>query len=175
VISHQIRQEHDETLVAVLHAFALQYAPSQDYQDLRADLEGPNPKNDGQNSNLRLFTTAWFRAHSRLVASRQHRSFLRLYTMFMFQMTCIPPQAASIVSPGDTPLELLDDCLRDLEHLQSLVEKYCKDLSDQSIYRFLLHNSVDIIRWFGYLRDSIDALLYERSCILPDVPTASGE
>jgi hypothetical protein len=175
VMSRQVRQQHDETLVAVLYAFALQYAPSRDFQHLPTSLEGLRPKNEGQNNNLQFFTTAWFRAHARLVATKQHRSFLRLYAMFMFQMTCMPPHAMSIVSPGETPLELLDDSLRDLQSLQCLVEKYCEDLSSHSVYRFLLHNSVDIIRWFGYLRDTIDALLYERSCVLPDVPTASGK
>ncbi|OAP60575.1 hypothetical protein AYL99_05577 [Fonsecaea erecta] len=184
VIDQKTRSQNERTLIAVLQAFALQFAPSR-------QAEGPlarffdNPQGGSQCStsdampgdrstnSQHVFTAAWFNAHSHMVSSRRIRSFVKLYSVFLFLMTSVPPEAASIPCYEDTPLGLLDNALRQMEELQGLVQSYCGHLGRQSIYRFLLLSSVGIIRWYGYLRDTIDSVLHERPCMLEDAPPRS--
>ncbi|KIW85531.1 hypothetical protein Z517_00923 [Fonsecaea pedrosoi CBS 271.37] len=186
VVDQKTRNQHEHTLIAVLQAFALQFAPSRPADDpltrLFEDTQGgnqcslsdPNPGDRSTNSQ-HVFTAAWFNAHSHLVSSKETRSFVRLYSVFLFLMTSVPPEAASIPCYEDTPIGLLDNALRQMEELRDLVEAYCKNLSRQSIYRFLLESSVGIIRWYGYLRDTIDSVLHERPCMLEDAMPRSKE
>ncbi|EXJ68005.1 uncharacterized protein A1O5_08620 [Cladophialophora psammophila CBS 110553] len=184
-IDQKTRNQNERTLIAVLQAFALQFAPSKRADGPLAQLfenppdvsqcSGPDSgPGDRSTNSTHVFTAAWFNAHSHLVSSRDNRSFVKLYSVFLFLMTSVPPEAASISCYGDTPLGLLDDALRKMEELQGLVEDYCVHLGRQSIYRFLLQASVGIIRWYGYLRDTIDSVLHERPCMLEDAPPRSN-
>jgi len=184
VIDQKARNQNERTLVAVLQAFALQFAPSRQADGpLARFFENPQGGSqcstsepmpgDRSTNSQHVFTAAWFNAHSHLVSSRKTRSFVKLYSVFLFLMTSVPPEAASIPCYEDTPLGLLDDALRQLEELQGLVQDYCGHLGRQSVYRFLLQSSVGIIRWYGYLRDTIDSVLHERACMLEDAPPRS--
>jgi hypothetical protein len=180
------RSQNERTLTAVLQAFALQYLPSkqiesslaQFYPGLDPETEGsdshPIPDDTSANSSHVVFTTAWFSAHSQLVKSKPHRSFIRLFSVFIFQMTCVPGEAASIHSYEDTPLGLLDHALGQMDELKGLVEDYCEHLGRQSIYRFLLQSSVGIMRWWAYLRDTIDSVLHDRPCMMENAPRKSS-
>ncbi|OAL21175.1 hypothetical protein AYO22_08138 [Fonsecaea multimorphosa] len=184
VIDQKTRSQTERTLIAVLQAFALQFAPSRQADGPLAWLfenpqggsqcstSGPMPGDRSTNSQ-HVFTAAWFNAHSHLVSSRKTRSFVKLYSVFLFLMTSVPPEAASIPCYEETPLGLLDDALQQMEELQGLVQGCCSHLGRQSIYRFLLQSSVGIIRWYGYLRDTIDSVLHERPCMLEDAPPRS--
>ncbi|OQV10504.1 hypothetical protein CLAIMM_14492 [Cladophialophora immunda] len=184
VIDQKTRNENERTLIAVLQAFALQFAPSRQADGPLArffdnpqgasqcSTSDPLPGDRSTNSQ-HVFTAAWFNAHSHLVSSRENRSFVKLYSVFLFLMTSVPPEASSISAYEDTPICLLDDALRQMGELQSLVEGYCEHLGRQSIYRFLLQSSVGIMRWYGYLRDTIDSVLHERPCMLEDAPPRS--
>lgn len=180
-VDQKTRNQNERTLTAVLQAFALQYLPSrhadgplaQFYENL--DRNGPSQESptDRSTNSSHVFTSAWFNAHSHLVASRGSRSFVKLYSVFLFQMTSVPEEAASIHPREETPLGLLDDGLRQLEELQGLVDDYCEHLGRYSIYRVLLQSSVGIMRWYAYLRDTIDSVLHERPCMLKDAPLRS--
>ncbi|KAJ9607985.1 hypothetical protein H2200_008064 [Cladophialophora chaetospira] len=183
-IDQKARNQNERTLTAVLQAFSLQYLPSKQaegplahfYETLNSNNRPPDPySNPGDRStnSLHVFTSAWFNAHSHLISSKETPSFLRLYSVFLFLMTSVPVNAISALSLENTPLALLDDALRQMDQLQGMVEDYCEHLGRQSIYRFLLQSSVGIIRWFAYLRDTIDSVLNERRCILEDAPLRS--
>jgi hypothetical protein len=184
VIDQRARSQNERTLTAVLQAFALQYLPSrqaegplaQFHESLDSNSQSSEstagPGDRGANS-LNVFTSAWFNAHSQLVSSIENRSFVRLYSVFLFLMTSVPEEATTTQTYENTPLALLDDGLRQMEELQALVEDYCEHLGRQSIYRFLLQSSIGIIRWYAYLRDTIDSVLHERPCMLADAPLRS--
>ncbi|EXJ58533.1 hypothetical protein A1O7_05959 [Cladophialophora yegresii CBS 114405] len=186
VIDQKARSQNERTLTAVLQAFALQYLPSRQaegplahfYDSLDSNSqspESPSGLGDRGTNSLHVFTSAWYNAHSQLVSTIENRSFVRLYSVFLFLMTSIPEEATSTQPYEHSPLGLLDDGLRQMEELQKLVEDYCEHLGRQSIYRFLLQSSVGIIRWYAYLRDTIDSVLHERPCMLEDAPLRSKD
>ncbi|ETI22507.1 hypothetical protein G647_06582 [Cladophialophora carrionii CBS 160.54] len=184
VIDQKARSQNERTLTAVLQAFALQYLPSRQaegplapfYDSLDSNslsTESQSGPGDRGTNSLHIFTSAWYNAHSQLFSSIENRSFVRLYSVFLFLMTSVPEEATSTQTYEKSPLKLLDDALRQMEELQKLVEDYCEHLGRQSIYRFLLQSSVGIIRWYAYLRDTIDSVLHERPCMLEDAPLRS--
>lgn len=183
-IDQKARAQNERTLTAVLQAFALQYLPSKQAEGPLAQfydsLDSSGRRSDSQSipgdrstNSLHVFTSAWFNAHAQLVNSRQSRSFVRQYSLFLFLMTSIPAEAASTQPYENSPMGLLDEGLRQLEELQGMVEDYCEHLGRQSIYRFLLQSSIGIIRWYAYLRDTIDSVTHERFCMLEDAPLRS--
>jgi hypothetical protein len=179
-MGQQARSEIERTLIAVLQAFALQHLPSDQPEGMLAQLsENLTTTNQGSTAGdpsattTQLFMTAWFKAHSQLVSTRHIRSFVRLYSIFLFQMTSRPNVANSTGHYDAGPLELLNDGLIQMQELQDMVGEYCKSFADHSIYRFLLHSSSGILHWFGYLRDTIDSVTHDRPCVLADAPLKS--
>lgn len=184
IIDQSARSLNDRTLTAVLQAFSLQFSPSNQTDgpkspfkkapDFDAQGSDSDPSIESRSTNSsNVFTAAWFNAHSHLVASKNSRSFVKLYSTFLFRMTTIPPEAQSMNRPEEAPLELLNVALQQMEELQDLIETYTEHLGPKSIYRFLLHSTLGIIRWYGYLRDTIESVLYDRPCFLKDAPPRS--
>ena len=180
-LDQKTRSQNERTLTAVVQAFALQYLPSKRaagplahlYQSLDPDDEPTHsyPSHIDRSANSsHIFVSAWFNAYSHLIDTKQNLSFIRLYAVFLFQMTCVPEETASVWPCGGTCYDLLDDGLRQMNELKVLVDEYCQHLGTHSLYRFLLQSSLDIIRWFAYLRDTIDSVLHERPCMLEDAP-----
>lgn len=179
-VEPKARQQDERTLTAVLQVFALQFASSHP-----VDVSGAASHKDSNSAAERLigsvtggsttnsshvFTAAWFNAHSHLMDSKQSRSFIHLYSVFLFQMTTVPPEARSTNQTGASALDLLDAALHQMEELQRLISDYCTHLWAGSIYQFLLQSSLGIFHWYGYLRDTVASVLNDRPCILQDAP-----
>lgn len=176
-IERDARKQDEQTLTAVLQAFALQFAPSDPRRDpLKSKITSPqnslfgsSVKNHPTNS-AQVFTAAWHHAHLSLVNTKNHRSFVHIYAVFLFQMTVVPLECLMSRDASDNPVNLLDVALSQMEELQQLVEIYCRDLKAESLYRFLLDSSLAIFRWYGIVRDSIASVLHGRPCFMDDPP-----
>lgn len=175
------RKLDEATFTSVLQAFALQFASPDDLNSGRQDISGEDsvesPSDAASSITMNeVFTAAWFNAHSHLTNSINHRSFVHLYSVFLFHMTAIPSEASSKVECCGSSLRFLDRALHQLKSLTALLSEFCSDLESQSLYRTLLESSHRIIHWFGYIRDTIASLATERCCVLEDLPIAiAGE
>ena len=164
----------EETLTAVLQAFALQWVVSDNMPPVSSCTVTPwteNSECNGNNPPSRQFMlAAWFNAHSYLSKSKGNCSFVRVYSAFLFNLIEPPAEACSNADYKDSSLHYLDHALRQLEDLLGLVESFCLDLDANSVYRALLESSARIMRWHGYLRDTIASVSSDRTCILKDAP-----
>ena len=158
------QRELDETaLTAVLQAFALQSVCGNDKEPGVQQRE--RDKDDSMNKDL--FCTAWFNAQSHLLKAKNTRSFVHIYAVFVFQMTAQPLEAKR-KEDGRDSWEFLDEALHHLIELSTLVDKFCSHLNPKSLYRTLLESSVRIIRWFGYVRDTVASVLHDRQFVMED-------
>ena len=119
-------------------------------------------------NNAKLCDHAWFKAREGLVASKPICSFVRLYAVFVFHLLALPedPVARRL---EDGPDQLLDHALGQMKALVTEVEKYCLHLKIESAYRSLLDSCVRIIKWHGYVRDTLASLQSDRLCALEDI------
>jgi hypothetical protein len=174
-LDKQTRKEDEETLIAVKSAFALQWLDCGESNaktsPANATLVNDSSSQNLGDSNARFFATAWFNARSRILNASPHHSFTRVYNMFLFHITN-PPEEAKDVS------QELNDCLgRGLQEFLALkraVEGCCELLSPTSTYRMLLESAIKIFHWFGYVRDTMASMVFDRECILPDAPLRPG-
>lgn len=176
-IEREIRKTDESTLTAVLQAFALQFAPSDPRSNpLKSTVTSPPSSQFGSSihnlptNNAQVFTAAWHHASRSLSNTRNSRSFVHIYAVFLFQMTVVPSEKVESRGSEESPLELLDYALSQMAELQQLVEAYSSDLKSESLYRFLLDSSLAIFRWYGIVRDSIASMLHDRPCFMEDPP-----
>jgi hypothetical protein len=176
-IEREARKQDERTLTAVLQAFALQFAPSDPRRGpLKSKLTSPQNSlfsssvtNEPTNS-AQVFTAAWHHAHLSLMNTKNNRSFVHIYAVFLFQMTVVPLESLISRDSSGNPVKLLGVALSQMEELQQLIEAYCRDLRPESLYRFLLDSSLAIFRWYGLVRDSIASILHCRPCFMDDPP-----
>ncbi|OQV06758.1 hypothetical protein CLAIMM_11285 [Cladophialophora immunda] len=169
------RQLDEATFTAVLQAFALQFASSADQEVDQQDMPVMQLVEIAKDSKSaasmsQVFTTAWFNAHSYLVKSNNHRSFMHIYSVFLFHMTAKPDEAFSKDEFSGSAVYFLDHALYQLKGLTAQLSQFCSHLESKSLYRTLLESSQRIFHWFGYVRDTMESLISERSCILDDLP-----
>lgn len=176
-IERETRITDESTLTAVLQAFALQFAPSDPRNNpLKSTVTSSSSSQFGSSihnqptNNARVFTAAWHHASRSLFNTRNSRSFVHIYAVFLFQMTVVPFEKLESRGSDESPLELLDFALSQMAELQQLVEAYSSDLKAESLYRFLLDSSLAIFRWYGIVRDSIASMLHDRPCFMEDPP-----
>lgn len=170
------RNLHERTLTAVLHAFALQSLSGEEnitdpncanQFQLQDPYVRPNQRNC--TSSRELFSTAWFNAYSLLLKLKGARSFVHLHTVFLFNMIARPEEVFAKAGFVDDPVQLLDDALRQMQDLLTLVDSFCSRLNPESLFRTMLESSTRIVRWFGYVRDTIASFLSDRDCVLEDL------
>ena len=157
------RQIADSALEAVIMAFSCQWNPGS---------KAPEP-DSGRAASIdvtgsRLFFDAWLKAHSSLSEAQHIRSFRIIYATFLFSLTVVPVEASFQLKQDVDSHEFLDCGLRHLCDLERLVTGYCETLGATSVYATLVESSLNIIRWFGYVRDTVSSLTSNRPCFLPD-------
>ncbi|KAI1630189.1 hypothetical protein EDD37DRAFT_85808 [Exophiala viscosa] len=181
VLEPKRRKQDERTLTATLQAFSLQFAPAPQKEARKFTVQRPFVSvpdislvgcdaGTSYSKTPHVFAAAWFNAYELLVASKETRSFIHLYAVFLFQMTTIPPEATSSERFNVSPLDIADLALYQMQELHGLIDDYCEILEPQSTYRFLLHSSLRIFNWYAYLRDTIASMLHPRACILEDAP-----
>ena len=168
-VDSQTRKEDRDALIAAQQAFALQWSPC-DTPGTKGSIATSATEERSSTNNSQVFTTAWFIARSRIMNTRPHRSFIRLYAMLLFHMTDAPEQAKDAMIEKNN---ILSQCLYQLLDLKTLVEDYCQHLGPSSTYRRLLDSSVKVFQWFAYVKDTVASIVSDRECILPDAPVAS--
>jgi hypothetical protein len=169
------KREDIETLVAAKSAFALQWLDCGEVNPKTSPAGAVHanvPRSQSfSGTNAQIFATAWFNGRSRILNASPHRSFTRIYNIFLFHITNPPSEA------NDVSRELNDYLRRGLLEfltLKSAVEKFCANLSPTSTYRMLLESSLKIFHWFGYVRDTMASTVFDRECVLPDAPLRRG-
>jgi hypothetical protein len=175
-LDKQTKREDEEILIAVKSAFALQWLdcgePSTKTSPLNNAIHDDEPRSRHPGvSNARFFATAWFNARSRILNASPHRSFTRVYTIFLFHITNLPAEAESYSQEVNGYLR---SGLQDFLALKQAVEDFCEHMSPTSTYRMLLESSLKIFHWFGYVRDTMASTVFDRECILPDAPLRPG-
>lgn len=183
MMSSTARRKSDEVMRAVLRVFSFQWLPatsvSCEFSPVTSQhvfTKVPEPVCQPYDGASHEFVEAWFRAR-RLVSNTQPlRSFGVVYATLLFDTIAIPGEVLEDASHNIRQHEFLDDALRKLLSLEALVKVYCTGLGSASKYGALLESSLNIIRWFGYLRDTVAALTFAGHCKLPDVESrTSGE
>lgn len=170
------RKQDEDTLIAVLQVFALQFSAPDDVET--GVLESPSylvkdsPGARGPTTKTQLYTAAWFNAHSYLTESINTRSFVHLYAVILFHIAGQPEEARSMPEYAGCLDEFLDRSLHQLESLSALVESFCSRLDSKSLYRTLLDSSRRVLFWFAYVRDTMTSFVKDRPCILKDGPLA---
>ncbi|KAK5044932.1 hypothetical protein LTR84_010304 [Exophiala bonariae] len=173
-VNRETRESDEKALTAVLQAFALQFAPSDsrsgplelNFSPSQVNSRFQKPKSN----NAQVYKAAWHHAYQNLLDSSDNRTFVHIYTVFLFQMTVVPSEGPAAKDVEGTPLGFLDLALLQMTELQRLVESYSKDLKFESLYRFLLDSSLAIFRWYGIVRDSIASMLSDRACFMDEPP-----
>ncbi|KXG50957.1 uncharacterized protein PGRI_065290 [Penicillium griseofulvum] len=165
------RKKSDETFIAVLRAFSMQWLPSSPSFETRSAY-GDSPPNSktgetGDNSSLDAFIDAWARARSLLNEAHDVRSFRVVLATLMFVGIVTPTKITDREDP--VPNHFLDTALQKLSYLDGLVKQYCANLGPSSTYGALAEACLNIIRWTAYIRDTGAALAMDRQCKLPDM------
>lgn len=160
------KMEDERMLVATQQVFALQWAVTSSHE---TDKSFPiiQRSNDSSTVDLHAFASSWFRARSLILNATPGISFTRVYAMILFHMSVAPEEAKDVAGELN---DILDQCLRQFEHLKNMMDGYVKLLSNTSTYRNLLQSSVKTFQWFAYIKDTFAALLTERDCILAEHP-----
>ncbi|KAK4942857.1 hypothetical protein LTR10_017433 [Elasticomyces elasticus] len=120
------RKLDEDTFTSVLQAFASQFASPDDLDPGRQDILSDNIVESAEDpaSSItmnQVFTAAWFNAHSHLTQSINNRSFVHLYSVFLFHMTAVPSEASSKIECSGSPLRFLDRALHQLKSLTALL------------------------------------------------------
>ncbi|RAH78177.1 hypothetical protein BO86DRAFT_391993 [Aspergillus japonicus CBS 114.51] len=162
-LSTAARKQSDTVLKAVLRVFSLQWLPTS---------EGVSPvgQHAGRDVLTDTFYDSWMEARSLIQGSLPVLSFRVVCAILLFDGIVMPSQAYG--RPDGTAArmhEFLDTGLQKLSRLDDLVRKYCCQLGPASLYGTLLHSSLDIIRWGGYIRDIGAALFTDHRCKLPEL------
>ena len=143
-------------LAASVQAFALQWLPV----DHDEDTDHPNRM---------IFRNAWFRAYNLIYNSKRIPCYVRLYSLFLLDMTAAPSDLVKLTP--EHPHKLLQHGLLQLETLEERVSKYCSSLRDISIYKHLLESSKRIFSWYALVRDTVSSYLAREPCVLQrDLP-----
>lgn len=170
------RKQDEDTLIAVLQVFALQFSAPDDVEtgvpESPSYLVKDSPGARGPTTKTQLYTAAWFNAHSHLTQSINTRSFVHLYAVILFHIAGQPEEARSMPEYAGCLDEFLDRSLHQLESLSALVESFCSRLDSKSLYRTLLDSSRRVLFWFAYVRDTMTSFVKDRPCILKDGPLA---
>ena len=173
-LDKRARKEDEHTFAAVVQAFALQWLPN-DSRKARSSKSDELPTLGSAHEkgrachNTNLFEAAWYNAYSRLLGTRMNPSFVHCYSVFLFDMTAKPWNLSKRWPSVENTVAILDTALHQLKDLYGLVKSYCELLAATSVYRSLLHSSVNIIRWFGCVRDTIASFQHQRSCVFREL------
>ena len=97
-------------------------------------------------------------------------SFLLVYAAFMFDLLPMPVDIQDAQYPSVDKLELLDRTLQQMQILVASVESFCTNLNSDSTYRAILLACLRVVKWHGYVRDTIALVTCERPCVLDNVP-----
>ncbi|EXJ61412.1 uncharacterized protein A1O5_11727 [Cladophialophora psammophila CBS 110553] len=176
-LDQEKRKLDEATFKSVLQAFALQFGSPDDLEFSRANVptvETVNGVSDAapKAKATQMFTAAWFNAHSNLMKSLNHGSFVHLYAVYLFHMTAQPEEARLKAEFSNSPVYFLDRALLQSRRLSNLLGEFYSHLDSKSVYRTLLDSSHRIFRWFGYVRDTMASLLCDRPCTMEDLPTS---
>lgn len=114
-----------------------------------------------------MYSAYWWRAHRMLADSKGSSSFTRILAVFMFHTAAVPDGAASQLSLGDTPFDLLTRALLQMQALLRLLHVFTDRLPSSSRYRSLLECAASIVHWYGYMRDTSASMLSARTPTLP--------
>jgi hypothetical protein len=170
------RRQSDEVLKEVLRVFSFQWLPASGFSFEATSTSSDNiftepldRRKPTHDSPPNAFLDAWFRARSLINDAQSVRSFRVLYATLLFDTITIPDEVSDDSSEYVLRNEFLDVGLRKLCFLDDLVKKYCANLGPFSEYGALIESSLNIVRWFGYLRDTVAALTTSRQCKLPDL------
>jgi hypothetical protein len=176
VLDRKKRKQDEATLMAVLQAFALQFAPPSDEESEDTETIGALvsevPNWPPPATRMTVFTAAWFNAFTHLNDSVNNRSFVHLYAVILFQMVAEPAQVSIKDAYLGRSAKLLDRALQSLCKLSNLLDTFCSGLDAKSRYRMLLDSSWRILYWFGYIRDTMTSFLSDRPCVLKDAPVS---
>ena len=174
--SRKDRERENQVLTAVVQAFALQYSPTSSDASIFSEPGAILDRKNQDQSSSELFKTAWFNARFILAESKADCSFIHIYAVFLFHLTTVPEEAKAETSSSCGPNQLLGCALLQLIELEALVEQHCGYLGPGSAYRALLQSSIRILKWYGYVRDTLASLSSNRTCVLEDAPsTVNGE
>ena len=164
-ISHEGRNREQSALKSVIRVFALHCSPLSSGAPAGSVKHG---ESDAEVDNRITFKSAWFDAFSGLTASKCDCSFLRLYAVFLFHMVPLPEEARTDPTILRSSTQLLDHGLVQLQRLEVLVNRFCSNLPCSSLYQRLVSCCFRLIRWYGYVRDTIASLGFDRKCQLQD-------
>jgi Fungal Zn(2)-Cys(6) binuclear cluster domain len=171
-LDSRARKESDNVLASVMQAFSMQWLAKSDDSALESE-EGslycePLASYDLSEPGIRTFLDTWFRARSDLRKARSTRSFTMIYAIFLFNMTVRPTGLSATITEMGQPHEFLDEGLKHLCVLQKLVQKYCGVLGNTSIYAKAMRSCLNMMRWFGYIRDTVSSFTDARKGLLLD-------
>ncbi|KAK5193136.1 hypothetical protein LTR99_001792 [Exophiala xenobiotica] len=180
VLSARAQRKSDAVLKAVLKVFSFQWLSNRGSScddtetfDEHIWTESPNVKEPKGSAEARDFVDAWFQARSLINDSKSVRSFRIVYAILLFDTIPIPEELIDAVGYSGWKHEFLDLGLRKLSTLDALVRRYCANLGPFSGYGDFMESSLNIVLWFGYLRDTVASLMTSRQCRLPEIPMQS--
>lgn len=174
-LSPVVHDQCDTVLTDVLRVFAIQWMSSkrrspehfsEDSTQSGALFLGSTNPEEISDLGSKAYAEAWYKARSSIEQTRMIRSFRVIYALFLFDMTTAPAHKCAPHTSQSS--EFLDDGLHHLCTLEVLVQAHCKSLGESSHYANLLEVSLDIVRWFGFIRDTTTSLLSTRKCQYPD-------
>lgn len=151
-------QQDERILHLVMHTIALGHSPvsAEDVQ-----------QTDSHNKSV---ADVWYRAYRSLVESMSRRSFVLIYAVFTFDLAATAPDIIRAEHPEVDTKILLHDALHKLGSLCDLIHAFQSHLSKSSKYRKQLETCLRIMRWHGYVRDTVSALTTQQQCVLEDMP-----
>lgn len=165
-------RESSDVLRFVVQAFSMQWLPR---SDITADDVGqgklyqePLTSCNPSESGTRVFLETWFRARSALLNARSKCSFKMIFAAFLFNMTVRPTGHPMNNTNVGQPHEFLDESLNHLSVLDGLVQNYCKILGSTSTYAKYMCSCLNVMRWFGRIRDTVSSFMGGRECRLSD-------
>ncbi len=180
ILSTGAQRKSDEVLKTVLKVFSFQWLSDRssscdNMETFDEDIwtEPPNVKEPKGSAKAKDFVDAWFQARSLINDSKSVRSFRIVYATLLFDTIPIPEEVVDAVGYSGWKHEFLDLGLRKLSTLDAIVRRYCANLGPFSGYGNFIESSLNIVLWFGYLRDTVASLMTSRQCKLPEIPRQS--
>jgi hypothetical protein len=178
-LSTNIKAQSNEILKEVLRTFSFQWLPIANSSSAEfkfgnsssADFSTSSRQHPSQSSLA--FVDAWIRTRSLIRNAQSVVSFGVVYATLLFDTIIIPDEVFAGLEEDVSRHEFLDTGFHKLAYLELLVEKYCVNLGTKSEHGALMESCLNIMRWFGYLRDTVVALTTDRSCRLQEVQSHS--
>lgn len=172
-LSPSTKSQSDDVLKAVLRTFSFQWlATSNSTPEFRVSNSTDfdfTPSTSQQPPQPSLaFVDTWVRTRSLIKNAQPVTSFGVVFATLLFDTIIVPGEALSGLEEDIIRHEFLDTVLQKLAYLERLVEKYCDNLGTISEHGALMESSLSIVRWFAYLRDTVVALMTDRSCSLQE-------